>query len=346
MDNSQVPAVGQPSAFILGLPKAELHLHLEGTIAPETMIALAANHQQRLDSAQAGELYRYTDFTGFLKCFREITKYLQTPEDYELTTYHLMERLAAENVKHAEVYVSVGACLWWERNFDDIFLGLERGRVRGERDFGVSLYWLFDAVRHFGPERAMLVAESAVKHKVYDSVIGFGIGGDERRARPELFAHVYAYAARNGLRLTCHAGETNGPDSVWAALQVLKAERIGHGLHCWQDRELLAYLVQCQVPVEVSLTSNLRTGCIRILRQHPVKTYFDLGVLITLNTDDPALFETTITREYQLAQEVFGFNDVQLVQLARNSFRASFLPESKKQEYLKLFDTAAAPMPA
>jgi adenosine deaminase/aminodeoxyfutalosine deaminase len=245
-----------------------------------------------------------------------------------------MQGLASQNVKHAEVYVSVGICFWRGLQFEDIFTGLERGRARGERDFGVSLYWIFDAVRHFGPEKAMRVAECAAKSKHYDSVIGFGMGGDERRAGPELFPEAYAYAARHGLRLTCHAGEVSGPESVWGALRTLKSERIGHGLNSWQDRELLAYLLAEQIPLEISVSSNVRTGCVRAIEKHPVKTYFDLGLLITLNTDDPALFETNISREYQIVQDVFGFTDAQLRQLAMNSFQASFLPESKKKEYL------------
>ncbi|MFB3814532.1 MAG: adenosine deaminase [Terriglobales bacterium] len=328
----------QPSAFVRALPKAELHLHLEGAIEPETLVELARNHGQALDPEDVRRAYHYTDFTGFLLCFRTITKYLETPDDYEIVTYRLMERLAAENVKHAEVYVAVGTCLYWGRSFEEIFQGLERGRERGERDFGVSLYWIFDAVRHFGAEAAMCVAERAVKLKHRDSVVGFGIGGDERRAAPELFRDVYEYAASHGLRLTCHAGETVGPDSVWGALHALRTERIGHGTTCWQDPQLLAYLLDAQVPIEVSVSSNVRTGCVRGLEQHPLRQYFDLGLLVTLNTDDPAMFETTIGREYQIAQDVFGFTDEQLKRLAMNSFAASFLPDEKKREYLRLFD--------
>jgi aminodeoxyfutalosine deaminase len=329
----------EPSDFILGLPKAELHLHLEGAITPETVVELAHNHGQELALADVRELYEYADFTGFLRAFGRITKYLQTPDDYELITYRLLQRLAAENVKHAEVYIAVGVCYWWGRDFSQIFAGIERGRVRGEHDFGVSLYWIFDAVRQFGPEQAMRVAVCAAElRQQHDSVVGFGIGGDERLAGPELFCEVYEYAARQGLRLTCHAGEAAGPASIWEALKTLKAERIGHGITAWQDRELLAYLAEEQVPVEISVTSNLRTGCIQRLKDHPLKTYFHLGLLVTLNSDDPAMFGTTLAREYQLAQDGFGFTDAQLKLLAMNSFRASFLPEEKKREYLKLFE--------
>jgi adenosine deaminase/aminodeoxyfutalosine deaminase len=334
-ENSQAPPA-QPSAFILGLPKAELHLHLEGAIAPETVIELARNHGRKLALEDVRKLYHYTDFTGFLLCFRDVTKDLSTPEDYELITYRLLQQLAAENVKHAEVYVSVGVCIAWKRDFGQIFAGLERGRIHGERDFGVSLYWIFDAVRQFGPEQAMRVAQCAVELQPHGSVVGIGIGGDERLAGPELFTEVYEFAAGHGLRLTCHAGEAAGPESVWTALQQLKTERIGHGLTAWQDRELLAHLAETQVPLEVCVSSNVRTGCIQELKHHPLKTYFDLGLLVTLNSDDPAMFGTTLAREYQLAQDTFGFSDEQLKQLARNSFRASFLPEEKKREYLAL----------
>lgn len=324
----------QPSAFIRGLPKAELHVHLEGAIDAPTVMELARNHGQELDAETAGGFYHYQDFAGFLMGLRSITEYLKTPEDYELATYRLMQRLADQNVKHAEVYVSAGVCFWWGRRFEEIFLGLERGRERGERDFGLSLYWILDAVRHFGPEKAMQVAECAAQLSRCDSVVGFGIGGDERRAGPELFSEVYAYAARHGLRLTCHAGEVDGPDSIWGALRALKSERIGHGLSAWRDHELLACLLDEQVPLEISVTSNVRTGCLRTLEQHPVKTYFDLGLLITLNTDDPAMFATSLGREYQIVQDQFGFTEAQLRQLAMNSFQASFLPENKKKEHL------------
>lgn len=325
--------------FIAALPKAELHLHLEGAIEPHTLVELARMHGQELDPAAAQRIYQYTDFTGFMRAFREITKYLQTPEDYELITYRLMQRLAAENVLHAEVYISVGSCLRWGHKFEEIFEGLERGRERGERDFQVSLLWIFDAVRHFGPDAAQCVVELAVPRRDRH-VVGIGIGGDERLAAPELFGEVYRYAARHGLRLTAHAGETIGPESVWGALRVLKAERIGHGLNSWKDRELLAHLVQQQIPVEVSVSSNVRTGCCKQLSQHPLKSYFDLGLMVTLNTDDPAMFETSIGREYEIAQQTFGFTNAQLERLAKNSFQASFLPDSKKREYLKLFGPA------
>ncbi len=330
----------RPSAFILSLPKAELHLHLEGTIDPATLLELRKQHGKKSTLAEVECLYQYKDFAGFLMAFKGITEDLQTAADYELITYRLMEKLKAENVLHAEVYVSVGVNLWRKQDFAAVFEGLERGRERGERDFGVTLLWIFDAVRHFGPEKAQSVAELAVRYKGR-SVVGFGIGGDEAKAGPELFREVYSYAADNGLRLTAHAGETAGPESVWGALN-FRAERIGHGLTAWHDPELVEELSRRQIPVEICMTSNLRTGVCSTMAEHPVRRYFDQGIMVTLNSDDPAMFGTSLAGEYQLAQDAFGFTDEHLRELARNSFEASFLPAEKKVQFLNLFDSVAA----
>jgi aminodeoxyfutalosine deaminase len=335
------PATPLPSPFIRSLAKAELHLHLEGSIQPETLIELRQHHRSTYTSiADPHRLYSYQDFAGFLVAFKAVTEILQTPADYELITYRLMEQLKAENVLHAEVYVSVGVCLWRKQDFADIFEGLERGRQRGERDFGISLLWIFDAVRHFGAEAAQRVAELAVRFRDRN-VVGFGIGGDERRAAPELFRDVYAYCRDHGLHLTAHAGETAGPDSIWGALN-LKAERIGHGLTAAADPDLIEELAQRQIPIEICLTSNLRTGCCPSVDQHPARGYFDDGLMVTLNTDDPAMFRTSLSREYQLAQDHFDFTDEHLRELARNSFEASFLAPEKKLAMLNLFDGVSA----
>ena len=330
-----------PSSFILALSKAELHLHLEGAIEPATLAELS----RRQDGSSAHgplapeaveRLYQYRDFNGFLLAFKAVTDWLRTPGDYELITYRLMERLHAENVLHAEVTFSAGVCLWRGQEVDELFAGMERGRERGTRDFGVSLLWIFDAVRHFGPEAAMRVVEAAARHRE-QNVVGFGIGGDERKAAPQFFHDAYRRARDFGLRLTAHAGESCGPESIWGALN-LGVERLGHALTAWRDRELMAVLVERQVPLEVCITSNLRTGCCQELRHHPVKTMFDAGAMITLNSDDPAMFHTSLGREYALAQREFGFSDEQLRELARNSFEASFLPAEKKLAFLQRVD--------
>lgn len=329
-----------PNAFIRQLPKAELHLHLEGAVEPATLVELRKRHGETVTSAETEALYRYSDFPSFLMSFKEVSAHLRGPDDYELVTYRLMQQLKEENVLHAEVYVAVGVCLYRKQDFAAIFEGLERGRARGARDFGVSLLWIFDATRHFGVEEAQKVFELAVLYKDRH-VVGVGIGGDELKAPPELFRGVYAYAEDHGLCLTAHAGETGPAESIWGALN-LHAERIGHGVSAAQDPDLIEELAYRQVPLEICLTSNLRTGVCKTAAEHPVKNYFEQGMMITLNTDDPALFGTTLAREYQYAQDTYGFTDEHLRELARNSFEASFLPAEKKLELLSLFDAAVA----
>ena len=335
-----------PSDFIRSLPKTELHLHLEGTVDPPTLSELSRRHPTPLttennrytniaDSGrvftedEARNLYNYTSFTGFLLAFKAVTERLRTAADYELVTYRMMQKLRDQNVRHAEVYVSVGVVHWRGGDFPPLFEGLERGRERGERDFGVSVLWIFDAVRHFGVDEARRVVEEAIRLKDRN-VVGIGLGGDERRAAPDQFRDVYQLARENGLRLTVHAGETVGPESIWGALRELNADRIGHGLRAIDDPELVRYLADHQIPVEICISSNVLTGCCTSLEQHPVRKPFDAGVLVTLNTDDPEMFHTTLSREYQIAQQVFGFSDDELRQVADNSFRASFLPQQRK----------------
>jgi aminodeoxyfutalosine deaminase len=336
--------------FILSLPKAELHLHLEGSVDPPTLSELSHRHPTPLSSTnnrytniqdsgrvftenEAFALYQYKDFTGFMLAFKAVTERLRTPDDYELVTYRMMQKLHAQSVVHAEVYISAGVVHWRGQEFAPLFEGAERGRRLGERDFGMSLYWILDAVRHFGVDEAQRVVDEAVRLKSHN-VVGIGIGGDERRAGPEQFREVYAHAANNGLRLTVHAGETVGPESIWGALRELKPDRIGHGLHAIEDPALVRHLADKQIPVEVCITSNVMTGCCRAIEEHPVRKLFDAGVLVVLNTDDPDMFRTTLIGEYQIAQQVFGFTEAELRELARNSFRASFLPEDRKREML------------
>lgn len=332
-----MPSSTHAKVFRGSLPKAELHLHLEGSIEPATLLELRQRHAMPGASlSEVEQLYNFADFAGFLMAFKDVTGHLRTPEDYELITYRLMERLKAENVLHAEVFVSVGVCLWRKQDFAAIFEGLERGRQRGEREFGISLLWIFDAVRQFGVEKAQAVVDLAIQLQDRN-VVAFGIGGDELQGPAELFKDIYARAAGHGLHLTAHAGENAGPESIWGALN-LKAERIGHGLTAGQDPELIEELAERQIPIEICVTSNLRTGCCANLADHPVRRFFDQGLMLTLNTDDPAMFRTSLIGEYQLVQDTFGFTDEHLRELARNSFEASFLPAEKKVQFLDLLD--------
>jgi aminodeoxyfutalosine deaminase len=339
----------EPSSFIRKLPKAELHLHLEGTVDPQTLAELSRRHPTPLpvqnnrykDVSDSGRvlsehdaraIYDYKNFVGFLLAFKAVTERLRDPEDYELITYRMIEKLAREGVVYAEVYVSVGVIFWRGQDFNPLFEGMERGRQGGERDFGVKINWIFDAVRHFGPDEARKVVEKAIELRERN-VIGIGIGGDEARGPAGNFREIYAHASSEGLHLTAHAGESTGPESIWAALRELKAERIGHGLHAMEDVALVEHLAKTGVPVEICVSSNVRTGCCRALDEHPVRSLFDAGVRITIATDDPEMFRTSLCGEYQLLQDRFGFSDEELQRLAANSFEASFLAESEKQRF-------------
>ena len=319
----------EPSAFHPHAPKAELHLHLEGSIEPSTLLELRQRHGiHGASSPRSSSSTTTPTFPASLTAFKDVTGHLRTPEDYELITYRLMERLKSQNMLHAEVYVSVGVCLWRKQDFPAIFEGLERGRQRGEKDFGVSLLWIFDAVRQFGAEKAQTVLELPSSSA---TVMWWPSASAATNRRPsELVRGVYARAAEHGLHLTAHAGESAGPESIWGALN-LKAERIGHGLTAAQDPELIEELAERQIPIEICVTSNLRTGCCAELAQHPVRRYFDQGLMLTLNSDDPAMFRTSLVEEYALVQKTFAFTDEHLRELARNSFEASFLAAAKRK---------------
>jgi aminodeoxyfutalosine deaminase len=300
--------------FLRELPKAELHLHLEGSIEPETL--------HELDSAtpldEFRTLYHYADFDAFLRAFGAIGKRLRTPEDYALITRRLLERLEAQNVRYAEIIVAAGVVLWKGQDFAPIF-----DAVRGAaRESPVEVHWILDAVRQFGVDHVRAVAELAAA-RVDDGVIAFGIGGSEERGPAERFGKTFAFAREAGLRLTAHAGESMGPESIRAAL-TLGAERIGHGIAAAREPDLMRELRDRDIPLEICITSNMVTGVVRRLGDHPVRALFDAGVPITLNTDDPAMFGCTLEGEYALAARAFGFNESELRRIAENAFRYAF----------------------
>lgn len=323
------PTAGDAAEFIRALPKAELHLHLEGTIEPATLAALARSHGV---SAPSPDLYNYTDFPGFLQSFKQVCSFLRAPQDYHLVTLRMIERLHRDGVSYAEVYIAAGVMLWKNEPFSQFLQGICLGAQQGRAKYGVEVRWILDATRQFGADAAMRVAELAVEHK-RDGVIGIGIGGDEKQAPPEMFAGVYEYARHNGMRVTAHAGEVAGPESMWGALRVLHAERLGHGVTAERDPELVKHLARTRVPVDMCLTSNLRTGAIARLDDHPLRRYFDAGMLVSLSTDDPAMFQTDLTREYMLAHTLYSFTAQELARLAYNSFQGSFLSAEEKARY-------------
>jgi aminodeoxyfutalosine deaminase len=319
------------------LPKCELHLHLEGTIQPATLLELSRRHDaEPLTPEAAKKLYIYENFSGFMDSFKAVSARLKGPDDYELITYDMIRELAAQGVVHAEVYISFGIIYYWKNaDVEPYVEAIEHGRVRGEKDFGTTIYWLIDAVRHFGADEATKVFRKAAElRKLYPSIVGIGIGGDEARGGAELFRESYAEAKATGLRLTAHAGETIGPESIWAAINI-GAERIGHALSAEDDAELLDVLAEKQIPLELNVTSNIRTGCCKDLARHPVRKYFESGLMVTINSDDPPMFGSNLLEEYVLVQERFEFSLEQMRELAANSVEASFLPPERKLDLLR-----------
>ena len=326
-------------SFIRRLPKAELHLHLEGTITPTTLVELSERHDSApVTFAAAEALYQFTDFTGFIEAFKAVTRQLMHAEDYELAAWRMMQHLAEQGVVHAEVFLSVGVIYMWRNHdpacFEPIFEGLERARLRAEQELGLSVYWIFDAVRHFTVPEAERVFEKAAQMRAeFPSIAGIGLGGDERRCGSEPFREMYARARQAGLRLTNHAGETTGPEAIWEALGI-GSERLGHVLSAIDDPRLIQELKARSTGLELNPTSNVRTGVCPSFAAHPMRRYFDAGLLVTINSDDPAFFGSDIANEYLLAHAEQGFTRDELRQLAANSIRASFLPEGTKASWL------------
>ena len=331
-------------AFIRRLPKAELHLHLEGTILPSTLVELSRLRDATpLAQEQAEKLYQFQDFTGFIEAFKAVTRLLSGPEAYELATWRMLQRLAEQGVVHVEVYVSVGVIYMWRnhdpRCFEPIFAAMERARERAARELGLSMYWIFDAVRHFTVQEAGVVFRKAAElRERYPSIVGIGLGGDERRAGSEPFREVYAEAARASLRLTNHAGETTGPEAIREALDI-GSERIGHALSAYRDAALIDELRRQRIPLELNPTSNVRTGVCPSFREHPLRRYFDEDLLVTINSDDPAFFGSDVENEYWLAHIEQEFTREELRKLASNSIEASFLPQTEKATLLSRIET-------
>ncbi len=329
----------QLAAYLRAAPKAELHVHLEGSIQPATLLALAERNGVALPARTVAELqqwFRYRDFNHFIEIYFAITGCLKRAEDYELIAYEFGAEMARQQVRYAEVtfspsthYHSLGI------PFDTFFGGLTRGRERARAEFGVEIRWVFDIVRNIEDEtRSRELADyvtSVAIEGMSAGVVALGLGGAEIGYPPERFASFFERARAAGLHSAPHAGETVGPESVWGALRALGAERLGHGARSIEDPALVAHLAQEQVPVELCPTSNLRLGVYPDLAAHSLPHLYAAGVPVTVNSDDPPLFNTTLNQEVALLAEPFGFDLATINQLLLNGARYSFLPSAEKQ---------------
>jgi aminodeoxyfutalosine deaminase len=295
-------------------PRAELHLHLEGSVEPATLLEIDPS----LTREEIAAASTYTDFAGFIQSYIWVNRRLTKPEHYAITARRLFERLASEGVIYAEVTLSAGMMLWKGHEFAPIYDALQREACNAP----LKIFWILDATRQFGAEAAKPVFDLAAE-RVNDGVVAIGIGGFEAGGPALWFKDLYREARDRGLRLTAHAGEVTDAQSIWDALEI-GADRIGHGIRAIDDAKLMEHLRDRDIPLEISITSNVRTVAVSSLEQHPVRRLFDAGVPIILNTDDPALFECTLDSEYALARNRFGFSDAELDQVAANSLKYAF----------------------
>lgn len=328
--------------YIAAAPKAELHVHLEGAIQPSTLLMLANRHRVDLPADNEEELrkwYQFRDFHHFIEVYVAITKCLRTVEDFELIVYEFGADMARQNIRYAEVTFSPSTHLWINGVDRDVwFTGLTEGRRRVKASFGCEINWVFDLVRNDYPETARFdyTTEVAIEGRD-DGVVALGLGGLETGYPPAPFAPWFDRARAAGLHSAPHAGEHVGPESIRDAIKYLGAERIGHGVRAIEDPDLVSCLAKHRILLEVSPTSNICLGIYPDMASHPLKLLHESGVPVTVNSDDPPLFSTTLTGELNLLVDPCGFSRETIDEILLNGVRFSFLPEEKKRRMEAVF---------
>jgi len=328
--------------FIAGLPKAELHVHHIGSASARIVSELAARHPGVVpsDPDELRRFYGFRDFDHFIEVYLAVVDLIRTPEDVRLLTYEVAREMTGQQIRYAELtctpYTSVIRGIPIEAYTEAI----EDARVAAERDFGLVLRWIYDIPGESGVPAADATLDYALNHRV-DALIGFGLGGPEVGVpRPQFQPHFDAARAA-GLRSVPHAGETTGPETVWDALRLLGAERIGHGTTAVEDPALLAHLAETGIPLEVCPSSNVATRAVAAIADHPIAAFRDAGVTVTVNSDDPPMFGTSLNREYEIAADLLGLDDAGVADLARTAVRASFAEGSVKAKVLAEIDDYA-----
>ncbi len=325
---------------ILSLPKAELHLHLEGSIRPTVVSQLTARHGLPISEDEVRRRYSYADFLGFLDAFKWVTSFLRNPEDYALIAQDLAEQLLAQNVVYAEITLSVGVMLRRsqrpEKNFEAILHAVEPFESRG-----LKLFWIFDAVRQFGSDAAQQVVYAA-RNSASKKIVAFGIGGDELSVPTSDFRRVYDSASSLGLHRLMHAGEVGGPEKIREAVEFLGVERIGHGIAAIHDPSLMDLLADRRIPLELCPGSNVLTGALSrqlaqenaTIESHPLPQLMRHGIPVALSTDDPTMFHTDLITEYRNAHRM-GLSESELASLVQMSFDHAFAfqPSSKSHAF-------------
>ena len=318
--------------FIAGLPKAELHVHHVGSVSPRIVSELAERHPGVVpaDPDALREFFEFRDFAHFVEVYLAVVDLIRTPEDVRMLTYEVAREMAeGQRLRYAELtctpYTSVIRGIPIEAYTEAI----EEARVAAERDFGLVLRWIYDIPGESGIPAADATLEYALEHRT-DALVGFGLGGPEIGVPRAQFEEHFTRAREAGLRSVPHAGETTGPGTVWESLRLLGAERIGHGVSAAQDPELLAHLADTGVVLEVCPTSNVATRAVDRIEEHPLRTFVEAGVTVTINSDDPPMFATTLNHDYEVAAGLLDLDEHGVADLARAAVDASFAPDDVK----------------
>uniref|UniRef100_UPI000D326623 adenosine deaminase n=1 Tax=Nocardioides terrigena TaxID=424797 RepID=UPI000D326623 len=330
--------------FIAGLPKAELHVHHVGSASPRIVAELAERHPAAgvpTDPDELREFFAFRDFAHFIDVYLSVVDLIRTPEDVRMLTYEVARDMSVEQrLRYAELtctpYTSVVRGIPIEAYTEAI----EDARLAAERDFGLVMRWIYDIPGESGIPAAEATLSYALDHAP-DALVGFGLGGPEIGVpRPQFQPHFDAARAA-GLRSVPHAGETTGPETVWDAVRLLGAERIGHGTSSAADPELLEHLADAGIVLEVCPTSNIATRAVATMDEHPLRTFVEAGVPVTINSDDPPMFGTTLNGEYGVAADLLGLDEDGVADLARSAVRASFAPEDVQARILGEIDAYA-----
>ena len=323
------------------VPKVELHLHLEGAIPRPALWELMQKYGGDSSVSSLADLDRkftYADFPGFIQAWIWKNRFLREYEDFTFFSEAFARELVRQNIRYAEAFFS-------PVRFTEV--GLETGKLFGAVRQGlakvpeVEVALIADLTRDFGPEQA-IVTLAEINEARGCGIIGIGLGGSEQNFPPELFTHAYDRAREMGFRTTAHAGEAAGAESVWGAIRRLKAERIGHGVRSREDEALLDHLAESRIPLEMCPYSNVCTQVVDSIEQHPIKNYFDRGIMVTVNTDDPLMFGNTLSGEYRLLHERLGFSQDEVRQVILNGVEATWLPEDRKRELATEFTSDPA----
>jgi adenosine deaminase len=329
------------SAFIAGLPKAELHVHHVGSASPQAVAQLAQRHEGSTpvpsDPQLLAEYFTFTDFAHFIQVYLSVVDLIRDANDVSTLTYEVARDLAAQQVRYAELTVTPYSSIVRGIAAEEFCDAVEDARTRAARDFGVQLRWCFDIPGEAGVPAANLTLDVALNERPA-GLISFGLGGPEQGVPRAQFQAHFAAARAAGLHSVPHAGESTGPETVWEALTMLGAERIGHGIAAARDEALLAHLRSTGVPLEICPTSNVRTRSVRSLEEHPLTTLAAAAVPFTINSDDPPMFSTTLNREYGIAAQLLQLDTAGVADLARAAVRQSFLDPAGKTALLREID--------